>query len=405
MTLHLSIIKVKVLVAQTGSIGYYVSMQEVQNSTDTNDFLKSLGFPSVRIHHSFNHFDFSRDSRRILVIGPMGSGKTEYSSRVWRDSLVALKKSQKIANLTSTRGSDRRKVFFIRSMLDKNRFPDYPDDALAYRGGYERCGNNIAHISDSFELETILKENTDIGTWIIDEASFYDERLVYVVRNASQDKGLNFIFPTLILNFRKDIFNSTARLMLETATDVFPLTAYCEHEDCIEDSFYTYRYYKIDGKECPSLYFDPLIVIGGDREKLGSLEPNYCTRCDVHHYLPGKEYTFFTLKPLGETAASGNIEPLKKELFTLKNTIEKSILFKHLHERYDNNPEKKINLNSLMVDYISEKALIYLFAEQNLITEDLLLKLVEDLGLNRRYMEKTLADNRRPINLDQRLLL
>ena len=391
--------------AQTSLIGYHAYMQEVQNSTDTKDFLKSLGFPSVRIHHSFNHFDFSRDSRRILVIGPMGSGKTEYSSRVWRDSLVALKKSKKIADLTSTRGSDRRKVFFIRSMLDKNRFPDYPDDALAYRGGYERCGNNIAHISDSFELEKILNKNTDIGTWIIDEASFYDERLVYVVRNASLEKGLNFIFPTLILNFRKDIFNSTARLMLETATDVFPLTAYCEHEDCIEDSFYTYRYYKIDGYECPSLYFDPLIVIGGDREKLGSLEPNYCTRCDIHHYLPGKEYTFFTLKPLGEKAAIGNIEPLLHELHALKNKIEDSILYNHLYKLYDKNPEERINLNSLKVDFISEKALIYLFEEQNLITEDLLLKLVEDLSLDRRYMEKTLSDNRRPINLDQRLLL
>ncbi|MDA3941334.1 MAG: thymidine kinase [Spirochaetia bacterium] len=380
-------------------------MQEVQNSTDTNDFLKSLGFPSVRIHHSFNHFDFTRDSRRILVIGPMGSGKTEYSSRVWRDSLVALKKSKKIADLTSTRDSDRRKVFFIRSMLDKNRFPDYPDDALAYRGGYERCGNNIAHISDSFELEKVLNDNKDIGTWIIDEASFYEERLVYVVRNASTEKGLNFVFPTLILNFRKDIFNSTARLMLETATDVFPLTAYCEHKDCIEDSFYTYRYYQIDEEECPSLYFDPLIVIGGDREKLGSLEPNYCTRCDIHHYLPGKEYTFFTLKPLGESAASGNIQPLRKELYSLKNKIEDSELYRHLHERYDNNLDKKINLNSLKVDFISEKALIYLFAEQNLITEDLLLKLVEELGLDRRYMEKTLSDNRRRINLDQRLLL
>jgi thymidine kinase len=380
-------------------------MQEVQNSSDTKDFLKSLGFPSVRIHHSFNHFDFSRDSRRILVIGPMGSGKTEYSSRVWRDSLVALKKSEKIADRTTTMGADRRKVFFIRSMLDKNRFPEYPDDALAYRGGYERCGESIAHINGSFELEKILKANTSIGTWIIDEASFYDERLVYLVRNASLEMGLNFIFPTLILNFRKDIFNSTARLMLETATDVFPLTAYCEHRDCIEDSFYTYRYYQIDGKECPSLYFDPLIVIGGDREKLGSLEPNYCTRCDIHHHLPGKEYTFFTLKPLGETASAGDVVPLYKELNSLKNKIKDSILYKHLHERYDNNPEQRINLNSLLVDFISEKALIYLFSEQNLITEDLLLKLVEDLSLDRRYMEKTLADNRRPINLDQRLLL
>ena len=161
----------------------------------------------------------------------------------------------------------------------------------------------------------------------------------------------------------------------------------------------------IDGMECPSLYFDPLIVIGGDREKLGPLEPNYCTRCDVHHYLPGKEYTFFTLKPLGEAAAAGNSKLLKTELQALKDSIEESILFKHLHEKYNNNQEERINLNALKVDFIAEKALIYLFAEQNLITEDLLLKLVEDLSLDRRYMEKTLADNRRPIKLDQRLLL
>ena len=44
--------------------------------------LKSLGFPDLRFHSAFNHFDFKRPGRRILVIGPMGSGKTEYSARV-----------------------------------------------------------------------------------------------------------------------------------------------------------------------------------------------------------------------------------------------------------------------------------------------------------------------------------
>ena len=38
--------------------------------------LKSLGFPDLRFHSAFNHFDFKRHGRRILVIGPMGSGKT-----------------------------------------------------------------------------------------------------------------------------------------------------------------------------------------------------------------------------------------------------------------------------------------------------------------------------------------
>ena len=54
--------------------------------------LKSLGFPDLRFHSAFNHFDFRRRGRRILVIGPMGSGKTEYSARVWRDSRLLRKK-------------------------------------------------------------------------------------------------------------------------------------------------------------------------------------------------------------------------------------------------------------------------------------------------------------------------
>lgn len=379
-------------------------MQEVHNNRETKNFLKSLGLPSVRVHHSFNHFDFIRSSRRILVIGPMGSGKTEYSARIWRDSQIALSKSREMRNLTTTEGADRRKVFFIRSILDVNRFPDYPEDALAYRGGYERCGGNIAHIKDSFELEKVISGHPDVGTWIIDEASFYDERLVYVMRNESIKRGLLFVFPTLILNFRRDIFNSTASLLLETATDVFPLTAYCEHPDCIEDSFYTYRYYEIDGLECPALYFDPLIVIGGDRQKKGSLEPNYCTRCDRHHYLPGKEYTYFTLKPYGEEASRGNSSFLRDELRAIKYETGKSELYRHLNERYHDDPEQRININALKVDFIAEKALVYLFVEQNLITEEVLLSLVEDLDLDRQYMEKTLLDNRRPVKLAQKML-
>jgi len=192
-------------------------------------FLKSLGFPEVRVHRSFNHFDFSRPARRILVIGSMGSGKTEFSARVWRDSEVARKKTGQAAESTKTDGADRRIVFFIRSALDASRFPDYPPDALPYRGGFVRCGQNIASIADSFDLERIMAENPGVGTWVVDEASFYEERLAYVVENASRTRGLSFIFPSLVLNFRREIFNTTAKLLLDTATDVFPLTAYCEH--------------------------------------------------------------------------------------------------------------------------------------------------------------------------------
>jgi len=379
-------------------------MQNTDNSINTNSFLKSLGFPSVEIHQTFTHFDFTKPSKRVLVIGPMGSGKTEFSARVWRDAKVALSKSDKIMALTATDGVDRRKVMFVRSLHD-SRFEEYPDDALAYRGGYVRCGKNIVRIKDSFDLEQAIQENLDIGTWIIDEASFYDERLAYVVRNHSVARGLLFIFPTLILNFRRDIFNSTARLMLDTATDVIPLTAYCEHDECLKDSFYTYRYYTVNGKECPALYFDPLIIVGGDAKKEDPLQPNYCTRCDIHHYLPAKEYTFFTLKPLGERASGGDYPPLKQELYNIKFNIDSSLLYHYMSDRYSNTQGgEHICMNALLPSCIAEKALIYLYAEQNLITEELLIRLTEELDLDREYMKKTLQDNRRPVNLDQPLL-
>jgi thymidine kinase len=379
-------------------------MPRIEQRAVAEDFLKSLGFPTIDVHETFSHFDFTSPGRRVLLIGPMGSGKTEFSARVWRDAAIAQRKSDKVRVMTSTGDVDRRKVFFIRSEIDGARFSDYPDDALCYRGGYIRCGENIARIRDSFGLERVLADNPTVGTFIIDEGSFFDERLAYVVRNHSVERGVMFIFPTLILNFRRDIFNSTARLMLDMATDVIPLTAYCEHPDCMKNAFYTYRYYQVDGNECPALYFDPLIIVGGDTQKSDTLAPNYASRCDQHHYLPGKEYTFFHLKPLGEQAARGDEKPLRAELEALKHGIQRSMLYKNICDRYAGLPDEEIYFNSLRPANIAEKALIFLFAEQNLVPEEVLIRLVNDLGLDREYMEKVLADNRRPVSFEQPLL-
>ena len=370
----------------------------------SEDFLKSLGFPTLEVHQTFTHFDFTRPGRRVLLIGPMGSGKTEFAAKVWRDASIAMRKSDKVKALTSTGDVDRRKVFFIRSKIDGSRFTEYPEDAMAFRSGYISCGENIARIRDSFDFEKVLADNPTVGPYIIDEASFFDERLAYVVRNESIRRGVMFIFPTLILNFRRDIFNSAARLMLDIATDVIPLTAYCEHEDCIRDAFYTYRYYSVDGRECPALYFDPLIVVGGDSTKTGSDSPNYAARCDEHHFLPGKEYTFFTLKPMAEEASKGSVKKLRTEIENLKYGMKKSQLYKNLSARYKGDPNEEVYMNSLRPEFIAEKALMYLFNEQNLVSEDMLVRIVNDLNLNREYMSRVLADNRRPVSLDQGLL-
>ena len=151
-------------------------MALIDRDEQTKSYLKSLGFPDLNIHYSVNHYDFTKGNRRILVIGPMGSGKTEFSARIYRDSQIALKKSKKVSRLTTNGVADRRTVFYIRSKIDEKRFEDYPVDALAYRGGYVRLGKNIASISDSFELEKVLKKHPDAGTWVIDETGFFDKR-------------------------------------------------------------------------------------------------------------------------------------------------------------------------------------------------------------------------------------
>jgi len=367
----------------------------IENSAQTRHFLKSLGFPDLQIHHAINHFDFTQSDRRTLIIGPMGSGKTEYSARIYRDSQVAMQKSAKVRNLTTSGQVDLRNVFYVRSKIDDKRFEDCPTKAIAYRGGYVELGNDIASISDSFGLEKVLENNTAVGTWIIDEVEFFDERIAYVIaRRAKQDR-LNFIFPMLILNFRKDIFNRTARLVMEESTDVIPLTAYCEHPDCITDSYYTYRYYSVDGIECPALYFDPLIIVGGDKRSEDPKTPNYSTRCDHHHYLPGKEYAFMVLKPLGEKAYAGDIAPLQKELDLLKNNIERSALYSHFVQKYldTKNPEP-IMMNALKVSCLAEKALIYLFSEENIISVDQMKHLAREIGGDAAYMNERLVENR-----------
>jgi thymidine kinase len=366
----------------------------IKNSDQTQSFLKSLGFPDLRIHHAINHFDFTKTDRRMLIIGPMGSGKTEYSARIYRDSQVALQKSAAVEKLTTNGRVDMRNVFYVRSKIDDKRFEDTPAQSLAYRGGYVELGKQTTSISDSFGLEKVFQNNPTVGTWIVDEVEFFDERIAYVIARRAQQDRLNFIFPMLILNFRKDIFNRTARLVMEESTDVFPLTAYCEHPDCIADSYYTYRYYAVEGVECPALYFDPLIIVGGDKQSDDPKIPNYSTRCDRHHYLPGKEYAFMVLKPLGEQAYAGNLQPLQAELEYLKNDIQGSALFRHFEEKYAHTANPEPMMNALKVSCIAEKALIYLFSEENIISVDQMKHLAREIGCDAAYMNERLVENR-----------
>jgi thymidine kinase len=52
-------------------------------------------------------------------------------------------------------------------------------------------------------------------------------------------------------------------------------------------------------------------------------------------------------------------------------------------------------LNALKVPCIAERALSFLYAEQNLVSRQQVIELIENLGLDREYLEKRLRDNGR----------
>ena len=136
--------------------------------------LQSIGIPEIAFHNPIDHFDFTKSHRCILVVGPMGAGKTGFAAQIWRDSLVVKRKDRVREACLTPSGADLRELFFVRSRLDARRFRDYPSDALAYRGGYELLGTSIAEIDSSTELEQLIDARPEVGTWILDEASFYD---------------------------------------------------------------------------------------------------------------------------------------------------------------------------------------------------------------------------------------
>lgn len=347
--------------------------------------LEWLGLPAVHVHRPFNHFDFTRPARIILVVGPMGSGKTEFSARVWRDAQVLRHKSSTFARSTTAGKADRRQVFFVRSQLDARRFPGYPPDALAYRGGYERLGENIATVADTWELERLVEARAEVGTWIVDEACFYEERLAYLVRALHRQRGLTFILPTLLLNFRREIFNATARLLVEVCTDVFPLTAYCEHPDCARDASFTWRYYGVGGRSVPAPYFDPLVIVGGDSRKSDGREPDYETRCADHHQLPAKDYTFLILRPLAERFRSGQDRDLLDELERLAHRPGSSLLAQGLRQQGE-------GTEVLELPVLAERALVYLCAEAALLGLSEAVKICRSLDLDEVYFRRRIQD-------------
>jgi thymidine kinase len=102
------------------------------------------------------------------------------------------------------------------------------------------------------------------------------------------------------------------------------------------------------------------------------------------------------LKPLGELAYGGNIEPLNKELNLLKNDIQKSELYNHFDKKFIQSEDPKpIMMDALRVSCIAEKALIYLFSEENIISSEQMEDLAEKIRCDVDYINERLVENRK----------
>ena len=76
-----------------------------------------------------------------------------------------------------------------------------------------------------------------------------------------------------------------------------------------------------------------------------------------------------------------------------KNDMPASALYRHFNEHYD----EGILMRSLDVPCVAERAIVFLYAEQNLLSRTQVLDLIGDLDLDEDYLKRRLADNKRPL--------
>lgn len=105
------------------------------------------------------------------------------------------------------------------------------------------------------------------------------------------------------------------------------------------------------------------------------------------------------LKPLGEEEAAGQPEALEAELSLLARQPATSWLAEWMPEQSGERAE--LERNALSVPCLAERALAFLFAEQNLISEMLLRRIVRRLQLDTEFLAQRLSDNRHPVDFSQ----
>ena len=127
-------------------------------------------------------------------------------------------------------------------------------------------------IKAAMEILEHLEAKEDLDIVAIDEAQFFDKKIVAVV-NELANQGIRVILAGLDTDFRGEPFGSMPELMTLSEA-VTKLNAICPI--CSSPASRTQRL--IDGK--PASYDDPIILVGASE----SYEP----RCRHHHEVPNR---------------------------------------------------------------------------------------------------------------------
>ncbi len=190
-----------------------------------------------------------------VICGPMFSGKT--SELVRQIQLALISKINIVA---------------FKPKID-NR---YKSDEICTNDGY--CIKSVV-VENSMEIaKYIEKLDKNVEKIFIDEAQFFDEKIVDVVSYFSEKKGIDIVLAGLNLDFKGAPFGQMPKL-LGIAQKIKTLTSICVHEMgngkiCGKPAFFTQRL--IDGK--PASYDSPTILVGGT--------DSYTARCEEHWMVP-----------------------------------------------------------------------------------------------------------------------
>jgi len=186
-----------------------------------------------------------------IICGPMFSGKT--SELVRQIELALISKIEIVA---------------FKPKID-NR---YKSDEICTNDGH--CIKSVVIENSKEIIDYINNSSKPIEKIFIDEAQFFDEKIVEVVNYLAKNKGIDVVLAGLAQDFKGAPFGQMPKL-LGLAQKIRTLTAICVHEKeegkiCRKPAFFTQRL--IDGK--PASYNSPIILVGGT--------DSYTARCEDH---------------------------------------------------------------------------------------------------------------------------